>query len=145
MPITVKKAALWRTEMDNHPGALASALGPLAQAGADLQVVMAYRNRGTDKGVVEVHPITGRKPIAAAQIAGFARSTIPILLVEGDNRPGLGHTLAKAIGESGVNISFVMAQVISRKYSAVFGFENEADASKAAALIKKVAAPARKR
>ena len=83
MPITVKKAALWRTEMDNHPGALASALGPLAQAGADLQVVMAYRNRGNEKGVVEVHPITGRKPIAAAQIAGFARSTIPILLVEG--------------------------------------------------------------
>ena len=59
MPITVKKAALWRTEMDNHPGALASALGPLAQAGADLQVVMAYRNRGNEKGVVEVHPITG--------------------------------------------------------------------------------------
>jgi hypothetical protein len=145
MPITVKKAALWRTEMDNHPGALASALEPLAQAGADLQLVMAYRNRGTDKGVVEVHSITGRKPIAAAQTAGLARSTIPIVLVEGDNRPGLGHTLAKAIGESGVNISFVMAQVISRKYSAVFGFENEADASKAAALIKKVAAPARKR
>jgi hypothetical protein len=29
-----------------------------------------------------------------------------------------------------------MAQVAGRRYSAVFGFENEADASKAATLIK---------
>jgi hypothetical protein len=35
-------------------------------------------------------------------------------------------------------MSFVMAQVVGRRYSAVFGFENEADASKAASLIKRV-------
>ena len=38
-----------------------------------------------------------------------------------------------------------MAQVIGRRYAVVFGFENEADAGKATALIKKAAAPARKR
>jgi hypothetical protein len=145
MAITVKKAVLWRTEVDNRPGALASALEPLAQAGADLQVVMAYRYPGADKGAVELHPISGRKPIAAAQTAGLARSSIPILLVEGDNRPGLGYALAKAIGDAGVNMSFVIAQVISRRYSAVFGFENEADVAKAATLIKKAAAPARRK
>jgi hypothetical protein len=145
MAITVKKAALWRTEVDNRPGALASALEPLAQAGADLQVVMAYRYPGADKAAVELHPISGRKPIAAAKTADLARSSIPVLLIEGDNRPGLGYQLAKAIGDAGVNMSFVMAQVISRRYSAVFGFENEADVAKAATLIKKAAAPARKK
>ncbi len=145
MAITVKKAALWGTEVDNRPGALATALEPLAQAGADLLVMMAYRYPGTDKGAVELHPISGRKPIAAAETAGLTRSSIPVLLVEGDNRPGLGHALAKAIGDAGVNMSFVMAQVISRRYAAVFGFESEADAAKAATLIKKAAAPAHKR
>lgn len=59
MAITVKKAVLWRKEVDNRPGALASALEPLAQAGADLQVVMAYRYPGTDKGAVKLHPVSG--------------------------------------------------------------------------------------
>jgi hypothetical protein len=42
-------------------------------------------------------------------------------------------------------MSFVMAQVVSRRYAAVFGFENEADAAKAATLIKRTATTARKR
>jgi len=32
-----------------------------------------------------------------------------------------------------------MAQVVGRRYSAVFGFENEADTGKATLLIKKAA------
>ena len=144
MAITVKKAVLWRKEVDNRPGTLASALEPLAEAGADLQVVMAYRYPGANKGAVELHPISGRKPIAAAQTAGLAQSSIPVLLVEGDNRPGLGYALAKAVGDAGINMSFVMAQVVGRRYSAVFGFENEADAGKAATLIKRATARGRK-
>jgi hypothetical protein len=66
------------------------------------------------------------------------------LLVEGDDRPGLGHAFAKAIGDAGINMSFMVAQVVGRRFSAVFGFENEADAGKAATLIKK-AAPGRKK
>ena len=46
MAVTVKKAMLWRKEVDNRPGMLASTLQPLAEAGADLQVVMAYRYPG---------------------------------------------------------------------------------------------------
>jgi hypothetical protein len=92
-----------------------------------------------------LHPVSGRKPIAAAQTAGLARSSISVLLVEGDNRPGLGYALAKALGDAGVNMSFVMAQVVGRRYAAVFGFDNEADATKAATLIKKAATPVRKR
>ena len=66
-------------------------------------------------------------------------------MVQGDNRRGLGHELAKAIGDAGINLSFVMAQVVGRRYSAMFGFENEADAVRAAALIKKASAPVRKK
>jgi hypothetical protein len=83
MAITVRMAVLWRSEIDNRPGALASALEPLAQAGADLQLVMAYRYPGADKGAVELHPVSGRKATAAARSAGLAKSSIPVVLVEG--------------------------------------------------------------
>jgi hypothetical protein len=145
MAIAVKKAVLWRKEVDNRPGTLAGALEPLAQTGADLQLVMAYRYPGTDKGAIELHPVSGRKSQGVAQTAGFAASSIRVLLVEGDNRVGLGHALAKAVGDAGINLSFVMAQVVGRRYAAVFGFENEADAATAATLIKRAATPTRKR
>ena len=145
MAVTVKKATFWRKEVDSRPGMLASALQPLSEAGADLQVVMGYRYPGNEnKGAIELHPVSGRKFTAAAQAAGLAPSSVPTLLVEGDNRAGLGHMIAKAIGDAGINLSFVMAQVVGRRYSAVFGFENETDATRAATLIKK-AAPAKKK
>jgi hypothetical protein len=64
--------------------------------------------------------------------------------VQGDNRLGLGHAISKALGDAGINLSFVLAQVVGRKYAAVFGFENDSDAAKAITLIRKAAAPARK-
>jgi hypothetical protein len=146
MAVAVKKAVIWRKEVDNRPGILANTLEPLSEAGADLQVVMAYRYPGEgNMAAVELHPVSGRKSTTAAKTAGLAPSTIPALLVQGDNRQGLGHALTKAIGDAGINLGFVMAQVVGRRYSAIFGFENEADAVRATALIKKAAAPVRKR
>lgn len=146
MAITVKKITLWRKEVDNKSGALAETLAPLAQARADLQVVMGYRYPGEQgKAAIELHPVAGKKATEAAHAAGLVASSIPTLLVQGDDRPGLGHAMAKALGDAGVNLSFVLAQVIGRKYAAVFGFENESDAAKAMGLIKKAAAPARAR
>src|SRR6266404_4600634 len=126
MAVSVKKAILWRREVDNQPGMLANTLQPLSEAGADLQVVMAYRYRAENKAAIELHPVSGKKSVAAAQTAGLAPSSISTLLVEGDNRPGLGHAIAKAIGDARINMSFVMAQVVGRRCSAPFGFENEA-------------------
>jgi hypothetical protein len=53
---------------------------------------------------------------------------------------GLRHAISQAIADAGINMDFVVAQVIGRKYSAVFGFESEVDASKGAAVIRKAAA-----
>ena len=102
---------------------------------------MAYRYPGDqNKAAIELYPVSGKKSAAAAQTAGLAPSSISTLLVEGDNRPGLGHAIARAVGDAGINMSFVMAQVVGRRYSALFGFENDADANKAATLIKRATA-----
>ena len=138
MSVTVKHITLWRAEVENKPGVLARTLESLAAAGADLHVVMGYRFPGVGKkAAIEVYPVTAKKSVAAARAAGLGASAIPTLLVEGDNKPGLAHAVANAIGDAGINLGFLVAQVVGRRYSAIVGFENEADANNAAALIKK--------
>ena len=138
MALTVKKITLWRKDVDNRAGILAGALAPLAHAGANIHVVLAYRYPGREsKGAIELYPVTGKKSARAAKEAGFSASNIPALLVEGDDRPGLGYATAQAIADAGISLDFLVAQVIGKKYSAVFGFESDADAAKCAAIIRK--------
>jgi hypothetical protein len=140
MPVTVKRMTLWRRDLENRPGTLATVLDPVAQAGADLQVAMGYRVPGQeDRAVIELAPVEGRKATAAAQRAGLAASEIPTLVVQGDNRAGLGHQLAREMGNAGINMAFLVALVVGRRYSGVFGFESDEDARKAAEIIKRSA------
>jgi hypothetical protein len=137
MAVSIRKLTLWRTEVQHRPGALSELLEPLAAAGADLQIVMGYRIPGQKtRAVVEVAPVGTRKVVQAAEGAGLAPGGAPTLLVLGDNRPGLANRIASALAESGVNIAFLVAQVVGRRYSAVFGFESEADLDKAADRIR---------
>ncbi len=138
MGVTVKTITLWRSEVENRPGILAQTLEPLAKAGADLHVVMGYRYPGNEtRAAIELYPVSGKKATTAAQGAGLSATSIPVLRVEGDNKPGLGYAIAKAIADGGINLNFVVAQVIGKKYSALFGFETEEETRKATALIKK--------
>ena len=144
MAVSVKKITLWRSEVANRPGKLAGALAPLAEAGADLRVVMSYRFPGDEsRGAVELYPVTGKRAQTAARRAGLSESGIPTLLVEGDDRPGTGAAIAGAIAEAGINLAFFVAQVLGRRYAAVIGFDSEADAKQAAPLIKR-AKPAKR-
>ena len=139
MALTVKKVTLWRKEVSNQPGVLAELLEPLAAAGANLRVVMGYGMGDTGRAVIEVFPISGKKPGAAAAAAGLAASSIACLLVEGDDRAGLGADMARGIAAAGVNISFLIAETVGRKFSAVFGFASDTDATNAAKAIKSAA------
>ena len=137
MPVTVKNISLWRKEVENRVGTLAHTLEPVTKAGANLQILMGYRYPGEGtKAAIELFPIAGKKVIGTASEAGLSASSIPTLLVEGDDRPGLSFTIAQAIAEAGVNMTFFVAQSIGRKFSAVLGFETETDAKTAAPLIK---------
>ena len=102
---------------------------------------MAYRYPGQEsKGAIELYPVMGKKSATAAKEAGFSASDIPALLVEGDNRAGLGYATAQAIADAGISLDFLVAQVVGKKYSAVFGFHSDADAAKCAAIIRKAGA-----
>jgi hypothetical protein len=141
MTTTVKSIKLWRKEVENKPGELANTLGPLVAAGSDFQLVMGYRFPGNEsKAAIELYPVSGRKASAAAAAAGLQAAEIPCLLVEGDNKPRVAQAIAKSISDAGINMSFVVAQAVGKRYSAIFGFDNDADTRKAATVIKKAAA-----
>lgn len=146
MAVSVKRVKLWHKELDNRPGVLAGVLEPLADAGADLEMLMATSFPG-DAGMasVGVFPVTGRKAIAAATTAGLSAAPVmSSLLVTGDNKVGLGRQMARILADAGINIGLAVALVVGRNFSAVFGFESEADARKAALLLKKVGAAKKK-
>ena len=145
MPVTVKSISLWRKEVLNRAGTLAETLEPISKAGTNLRVLMGYRYPGdATKAAIELYPIAGKKVTAAAAGMGLVASQIPTLLVEGDDRPGLGLAIAQAISGVGVNMTFFVAQVVGRRYSAVLGFETESDAKTAAPIIKKAVASKRR-
>ena len=145
MPVTVKNISLWRKEVENQVGTLAEALAPVSNAGANLRVLMGYRYPGEGtKAAIELYPVAGKKVTAAASEAGLRASAIPTLLVEGDDKPGLGLAIAQAIAGAGVNLTFFVAQSMGRKFAAVLGFETEQGAKTARPLIKKAATGKRK-
>ncbi len=143
MAVTVRTIKYWRGVVEHQPGVLARVLEPVSAGGQNLQVVMGYR-MGEGKAAIELYPVTGKKAVAATQAAGFSMPAVPALLVQGDDKAGLGHCVAQGLSDAGINIAFMVAQVVGRRFSAVFGFENEADTKKAAGLIKKAAAPKKK-
>ena len=105
----------------------------------DLDLVIGYQG-----AVIDIAPVVGKKATTAAERAGFKPLPTSTILVEGENRPGICFTAARALGDAGVSMDSVVAQVVGKKYQALFGFKSDADAKKAAILIKKaVEAPKR--
>jgi hypothetical protein len=135
MALTVQRITLWRADVDNRPGVLADTLAPLASAGATLRLVMGYRFPQTpERSAIEVFPVTGRRATAAGQEAGLAPSDIPCLLIEGDDRQGLGADMARALAAEDINIAFLMAQVVGRRFTAALGFADEGTAKRATGI-----------
>lgn len=138
MAFTVKEITLWRREIENRPGVLAGVLDPLADKRVDVQVLMAYRFPGDEtRGALELFPVSGKKATAAAQAAGLAPADIPALLVQGTNRPGIGFESARALADAGINLAFVVGQVIGTRFSAVYGFDRESDRRQAISVLKR--------
>ncbi len=76
MAVPIKEIALWRREIENQPGALAGVLEPLARAGADVRILMAYRYPGNEgRGAVEAYPIVGKRRPLPRRRPGSRRRT----------------------------------------------------------------------
>ena len=124
MAVKVKLITLWRREVDNRPGALAETVAPLSRAGANLQVLMGYRHPGDARATIELSPVSGKKATAAAQQAGLSASGTPTLFVEGDDRPGLAHAIARSLADAGINLRGISISALGGRFSAYLAFDN---------------------
>ena len=145
MAVKIKRVQMWQTSIRNRPGVLATTLEPLAHAGVDLSVVMKYSLPGhSSRATIEILAGSGRRAARAAQAAGFTLSPTPVLLIEGDDRPGLAYAVTGAVAWAGITLRFLSAQVVGAHYSALLGFRTDTDARKARSLIRKVASASMK-
>lgn len=138
MAISVKKAMLWRRELENRPGTLAEALLPFSAAKVNLKVVMGYVYPGDrSRAALEVYPVAGKKAEAAASAGGLSpAAAVHCVVAEGDDEVGLANRIAEGLNQAGINISFAIFQVVNEVFVGVLGFDSEQSATRALAVIK---------
>jgi predicted amino acid-binding ACT domain protein len=138
MSLKVTKLEVWSGEIRDRPGGLAGALRELAGAGASLEMLVARRQPDRPgSGIVFLAPVTGRKAVSAAALAGLAPTAgVSALRIEGTDRPGLGAQLTGAIADAGINLRGLSAAVVGGRFAAYLAFDSREDAEKAAKLIR---------
>lgn len=138
MAAEVTRIEEWAGDIQDRPGGLAEILKPLADAGADLECIVARRQPGKPgTGVVFVYPIEGAKVKAAAKKAGLTPvKDVWALRVSGPNKAGVGSQMLERLAVAGINMRGMNAVVIGNKYVCYCTFDNSADATKAARLLK---------
>lgn len=133
----VEREEVWAASIGDKPGALGQKLTALAEAGADLDFIIARRS--TEKpgtGVVFVTPLRGDKEIQAATSLGFTVTQhLHSVRIEGANEPGLAGKLAQQIGNAGINLRGLSGAVIGTQFVLHAGVETAEDAAKVMKLL----------
>jgi len=138
MAMDVKRVDVWAASLKDRPGALAEKLSALHEAGANLGFVIARRTR-KNEGVVFTTPLKGAKQLAAARKAGFRKTrSLHSVRAEGPDKPGAGAAITEALAEAGINLRGLSAAALGKRFVCHLAFDETADATKAARLLKKL-------
>lgn len=138
MAYTVDRVNVWAGAVEDRPGGVAGVLAILAQAGANLEFVIARRDQpGT--GVVFVSPLKGVAQTKAAKKAGLSKAkSLHSLRVEGPDKPGLGAEITRAIAGAGINMRGISAAALGRRSVVYFAFDSLGEANKARRVLKRL-------
>src|SRR6266852_1237173 len=99
MAYTVNKVEMWTGAIEDRVGSLAGKLQALADAGVDLEVVVARRQAHLPgQGLILLGPVKGVKAQQAAAAGGLTKATdVVAVRVEGPNNPGECHRLTRLL------------------------------------------------
>lgn len=140
MALKVSRVDVWAAGVKDKPGRMAEKLAALADAGANLQFVVA--RRAPDKpgtGVVFVTPLKGAKQLKAAKKAGFLKTkALRSVRAEGADKPGIGAEAAQALADAGINMRGFSAAAIGKKFVCYVALDKAADATKTVRILKKI-------
>lgn len=138
MELLVERVDVWAASIADEPGGLCKVLTGLSEVGCDLDFAIA--RRCPDKpgeGVLYVTPILEDAQIEAASELGFnVTSSVHSLRIEGENRPGAGAAITEKLAAAGINLRGVSAAVLGPRFVAYIGLDSEADADKAAEILR---------
>lgn len=128
----------WVAPLEDQPGSLAAKLNALAEAGANLEFIIA--RRAPDKpgtGVVFLTPIKGAKQVRAAKAAGFHKSAhLQAVRLEGTDKAGLGAKITAALAAQGLNLRGLSAAALGGKFICHVAVDSAADAAKVARAVR---------
>lgn len=137
MGFAVERVDVWAASIEDRPGGLAEKLAPLAEAGADLEFVIA--RRAPDKpgtGVVFVTPLRGDAQAEAGARAGFAvADSLHSVRVEGDNEPGIGAQITGKLADAGISLRGLSAAVLGERFIMYLALDTVEGAQEAMRLL----------
>ena len=141
MELIVESVDVWAASIKDEPGSLSSKLKGLAQAGADLDFIIARRapeKPGT--GVVFVTPLQGDKEEAAAADSGFSvTNSLNSVRVEGENKPGFAAEVTEKLAQVGINLRGLSAAVSGgATFILYLALDTAEDAAKAMEILQQL-------
>jgi len=138
MDLIVDEEDVWIATLEDKPGALATKLTALAEAGADLDFVIARRSpERPGMGVVFVTPLSGDAELKAATAIGFsAINRLHSVRVEGDNDPGIGGIITTKLAAAGINLRGFSGAVIGTRFVLHLAFDTSQLQKKAIQVIE---------
>ena len=140
MKLDVSRVKVWVAGVKDRPGTVAAKLAKLADAGADLEFVLA--RRAPDKpgrGVVFLAPLKGPALLRAAKKAGFRQSkSLHAVRVTGPDKPGLGAAMTQALADAGINLRGLSAMAIGKQCVVYVALDKADDATNAARVLRKL-------
>jgi hypothetical protein len=134
----VDRVDTWAASLEDEPGGLACKLASLADAGVNLEFVIA--RRAPDKpgsGVLFVTPIKGAAASRAARQAGFKPSTgLHTIRIACPNKRGQGKNIAMALADRGLNLRGFSAAAMGKQCVMHIALDKAADAVKAVRILR---------
>ncbi len=148
MGLRVKRVDVWAVEFVDDRGGLARCLEPIAQAGGNLECIIARRQADKFRaGIAFVTPIKGKKVLAAAKAINMEPAEgLTTLRVEGPDTQGSCARMVRAIADAGVSMRGVSSMTAGRNFVAYVGLDSAKDAEIVTRVLKKLktGAPGRK-
>ena len=138
MKMKAEYEEVWVTSVDEDPGALGDKLASLAEAGANLETIIARRcHEKPGTNVVFVTPLREDREIQAAREEGFSVSChMHSVRAEGQNEPGIAAKVAKRVGEAGLKLRGFCGTVIGSRFVLHLAFDTAADAQRAVTVLE---------
>jgi hypothetical protein len=138
MALKVERIDTWAAPIDDRPGGLADKLNTLANAGVNLEFLIARRApEKPGRGVVFVTPIKGTAGSRAARQAGFAKTErLHTVRIEGPDERGACARIAQALAEKGLNLRGLSAAAMNKRFVCHIALDTTADAAKAMRVLR---------